>query len=449
MKTIRPALYHSLMALLIGFSSIMFFSCGTESPAPEYKQLSISGFINQDPNFKVFAEGMRRAGLEDSLENQGPFTLLLSSDQAFEQRGILAGEDLSPEEWRRIILYHLSPGDQSRDSLSGAVQPSLLSGYYWLINEENGRLTVNGKVNLMSADLILANGRIHILDGLLDPQRLNLVSMMKNAGYTTLAEGIETAGLSGQLADFEKNFTILAPTNEAFQAYFDAQKISITDWLAISDLSNLLNYMIRDGEYSQADFSTGSLLMNSQDSLYISSFQENTWMNGTTQISRGDITGGNGLIHEIDHVLAAPQQSLATLVSEGGDGSGYSEFKAALIYADLLSLLEAEEVYTVFAPDNAAFLAWYQELEVSGYYEVEKDLLRETLMHHIALGRKFTTDFDTLTEWRSLLPGYPLVPAADGGTINGIILDPNYQNKLATNGLIHGIKGVLPLQIQE
>ncbi|QDH78218.1 fasciclin domain-containing protein [Echinicola soli] len=435
-------LLSSIRFLLAACTVLSVGACGDDEPSPDFNALSIGVFVSQDPNFSVIADAVELTTWKDSLDQNGPYTMLLPSDKALSEENIESVNDLSADEWQRLLDYHIVPGALSSDQLIGTVQESLLPGYYWLVNKNENEIDINGETKMLSGDIDLKNGVVHILEGLLEPQALNVTFMAQNRGFNIFVKGLLQSGLDQFLEDREQHFTLFAPTDEAFEMYFQANEISEEDWLGFSRLEDFMRYFVLDESLDSAQLAAGPRISLTGDTLYISNQEGEIWLNGNGSLQEKDIQGGNGLIHGLDHVITAPDQSLATVVSESTQGNGYAEFKAALIYAQLLSALEENVPLTIFAPDNEAFKDWYEKLGVAGYYEVDETLLRETLLYHIAVGRYFTQDFQDGQLLSTWLNAAPLEIDSEAGSVNGASLDTNYINKIGTNGVIHGVQAV-------
>lgn len=235
---------------------------------------------------------------------------------------------------------------------------------------------------------------------------------------------------------------MFAPTDEAFEAYFQANELTEEAWLGFSRLEEFMKYFVLDETLDSAQLTAGPRITLAGDTLYFSNQAGEIWLNGNGILQETNIQGGNGLIHSLDHIISAPEQSLAAVVSENTQGNGYAEFKAAMIYAQLLPSLEENTPLTIFAPSNAAFQAWYEKLGVAGYYEVDETLLRETLLYHMAMGRHFSQDFENSQVLSTRLEGSSISLNTETGAVNGAALDENYLNKIATNGVIHGVQAV-------
>lgn len=131
----------------------------------------------------------------------------------------------------------------------------------------------------------------------------------------------------------------------------------------------------------------------------------------------------------------------------------FSTLVAALTKANLVSVLEGDGPFTVFAPTNTAFTALLSDLGVSSLDDISADALRPILLNHVVAGDFMSGDLQT---------GY--VPSAnesgpDGTAIDlyvevgsGVFINGDVQvttaNIEAENGVIHVVnKVILPTDV--
>ncbi|WP_215226572.1 fasciclin domain-containing protein [Echinicola shivajiensis] len=420
-------------------------SCREESTPPDFKQFTITEFINQDPNFSILSEAMELTGLAEILNGDREFTFMAPTNKAFEAIGIQSVDDRTSEEWERIVRYHLTEEARISDSLLNRIQETLLPGYFWYVSEVDRQLLVNSEVKILVKDISTSNGEVHGLEQILEPVNLNLLEVSESLGFSIFVDGLKKTGFD-ELLSGEGLYTVFVPSNEAFEAYFEKQGITKEDWLASTNLRSFISLFILEGMKQSSDLVSGELETIESGMIYFSrDIEDGLWINGQASIGNRDINAGNGLINSVDIVYTLPDKSLVILLSESSNSANYSEFEAAMIYSGLINDLEVDGTgpFTIFAPNNEAFNLWYQELGVTGYYQVDEDLLRATLQYHVALGRVFTQDFrkgDKLNTW---LEGSLLELDSDGPKVNETNLVVDYVNKYAVNGVFHGITAVL------
>lgn len=301
----KGAFYPLLLSVrLVLATGILFLmgACGDEESSPDFTALSIGSFVSQDPNFSVMAEAIEQTTWKDSLDQFGPYTMLLPSDKALSAENITSVNDLSNDEWQQLLDYHITPGAFNSDQLIGTVQESLLPGFYWLINKNENEIDINGDTKMLSGDVMLKNGVVHVLEGLLEPQALNVTFMAQNRGFNIFVKGLLRSGLDQVLEYRERQFTLFAPTDEAFEAYFQANELTEEAWLGFSRLEEFMKYFVLDETLDSAQLTAGPRITLAGDTLYFSNQAGEIWLNGNGILQETNIQGGNGLIHSLDHI---------------------------------------------------------------------------------------------------------------------------------------------------
>jgi arabinogalactan oligomer / maltooligosaccharide transport system substrate-binding protein len=134
-----------------------------------------------------------------------------------------------------------------------------------------------------------------------------------------------------------------------------------------------------------------------------------------------------------------------TVVEVAQSADNFSILVAAVEAAGLVDALSAEGPLTVLAPENAAFAALLEELEM----EVEDlladtDLLTEVLTYHVIEGEFFAADIadvDTVTTLNGAEIGVSL--SEFGVILLNETVEVSEVNIVTSNGVIHIIDGVL------
>jgi uncharacterized surface protein with fasciclin (FAS1) repeats len=120
----------------------------------------------------------------------------------------------------------------------------------------------------------------------------------------------------------------------------------------------------------------------------------------------------------------------------------------ALVRADLVSTLDGEGSFTVFAPTNDAFNAFLGNANIN---DIPVDVLREVLLNHVVLGSVQSSQLST--GYISTLATGPAdnklsmyVSTETGVNLNGVsnVLNGN-ANVIASNGVIHVVDAVIGL----
>ena len=128
--------------------------------------------------FSTFVAAIEAAGLVETLQGEGPFTVFAPTDDAFAAlpEGLLE-KLLLPENvavLTSILTYHVVPGlVMSADVTAGDV--ATVEGSTIAIATDNG-VTVNG-ANVTSVDVTASNGVIHVIDQVSVPPTVDLNSL--------------------------------------------------------------------------------------------------------------------------------------------------------------------------------------------------------------------------------------------------------------------------------
>ena len=181
------------------------------------------------------------------------------------------------------------------------------------------------------------------------PDPVDVTAGVGSLGLTTLASLLESTGLDTVLQGVGP-FTLLAPSNAAFDALDSAQLAFLMDPANASVLEETLRYHLLDADVSStAAASQPTIAANNGDLLTIESLDGDLFFNDT-RVVNGDVTVGNGRIHVVDSVLL-----LATDINTAITERGLSHMAAALS-ASSVNLTGLG--FTVFTPTNAAFEAF-------------------------------------------------------------------------------------------
>jgi len=268
----------------------------------------------------------------------------------------------------------------------------------------------------------------------------------------TAADGDLLTTLSGG------DFTVLAPTNDAFAEFLSANGFASLGEVPTDVLSNiLLNHVITGSVMSTdlASAGSGYTTTNATNmdgdnlSLYFDT-SNGVEFNGQSSVVLADIPATNGIIHVVDAVIGLP-----TVVTFAISNPMFETLVAALTredlttdYVSILSSVASPSPFTVFAPTNEAFGSLLTEIGMDSLSEIPVDLLTSTLNTHVVAsanvrsgdltqGMAVSTLGDTLTV--SLDAGPQLIDLNDR-IANIIVVDVQ-----AYNGVVHVIdKVVLP-----
>jgi uncharacterized surface protein with fasciclin (FAS1) repeats len=122
--------------------------------------------------FKTLAALLDSAELTKVLEGDGPFTVFAPTDDAFAKLPKSLVNDLTNPRNRSqlasVLKYHVIGGNVGLSAALKARSAETLGGSPVTIRFAGGRVKVND-ADLLEADIVCSNGRIHIIDSVLLP----------------------------------------------------------------------------------------------------------------------------------------------------------------------------------------------------------------------------------------------------------------------------------------
>lgn len=138
--------------------------------------------------------------------------------------------------------------------------------------------------------------------------KMNVVQVAQsNPEFSILVEAVQAAGLAGMLSDPKANYTIFAPTNDAFaQALNETGMTKAQLFNNKALLTKILGYHVINGTmpiYAK-DVKPGNITMVSNDTLTVTTAGKLMDESGRTiTLLKTDIPATNGVVHVIDRVL--------------------------------------------------------------------------------------------------------------------------------------------------
>ena len=126
-----------------------------------------------DGRFTTLVAAVEAAGLVDTLKGAGPFTVFAPTDDAFAKLPAGTLDDLlKPENKQKltdILLYHVVSGKvMAADVVNLTSAPTVL-GQDIQITVKDGKVFLNGTIQVIITDIETSNGVIHVIDAVLLP----------------------------------------------------------------------------------------------------------------------------------------------------------------------------------------------------------------------------------------------------------------------------------------
>lgn len=122
--------------------------------------------------FNTLAAALEAAGLVETLQGDGPFTVFAPTDAAFAKlpEGTVA-ELLKPENRDKltaILTYHVVPGKVTSGKVVDLDEATTVNGAKINITVKGGSVMINN-ATVTAADVAASNGVIHVIDTVLMP----------------------------------------------------------------------------------------------------------------------------------------------------------------------------------------------------------------------------------------------------------------------------------------
>ena len=126
-------------------------------------------------NFKTLVAATQAAGLVETLNTKGPFTVFAPTDDAFAKlpKGTVEGLLKDIPKLTAILKYHVVSGKVLAADAAKLKSAKTLQGQELKIDAAKWHLHKNIKINdanVVKADVLADNGVIHVVDKVLSPK---------------------------------------------------------------------------------------------------------------------------------------------------------------------------------------------------------------------------------------------------------------------------------------
>jgi uncharacterized surface protein with fasciclin (FAS1) repeats len=166
----------SLSAVAIAVAACSPAASPTPAPATPAPSMAaelgdIVEVATEAGSFATLLEAATAAGLVETLQGEGPFTVFAPTDEAFAALpdGTLEGLLADPEALKQILLYHVVAGKVTSDQVVGLTSADSVAGPAIAIKVEDGTVVLNDSAKVVTADVETSNGVIHVIDAVILP----------------------------------------------------------------------------------------------------------------------------------------------------------------------------------------------------------------------------------------------------------------------------------------
>jgi uncharacterized surface protein with fasciclin (FAS1) repeats len=121
---------------------------------------------------KTLAKAVTAAGLVETLQGSGPFTVFAPTDAAFaavekDVENLLKPENKS--KLTKVLTFHVVSGKMMASDLKDGQELTTVEGEKLKVSVKDGKVMV-GSAHVSSADIDASNGVIHVIDKVMMPK---------------------------------------------------------------------------------------------------------------------------------------------------------------------------------------------------------------------------------------------------------------------------------------
>jgi uncharacterized surface protein with fasciclin (FAS1) repeats len=489
-------IFLNLFMVIASFTSCKKSSFGDNPPS----RVSLYQIMVDDKNYSLFKAAIDRAGLKAMFEGDKQLTVLVPRNEAMSVSGlgsVAAINNYRPSFMDSLVKNHIISGRFDVKTISGTKEIQTLNKSV-IMTRIGDQVYCNG-MDILNYNKQASNGLLNVTYRILGSPVISMYdwaaipAVANNATNTTfLVAAIDRA--SQGTTDFKTllkasnttGYTLFAPSNQAF---IDAGYANIAAVTAATpaSLTTLLNNHMFNGRKFTSDFDSIPLInraglpiyfdrrvINGGLFLYTANYADGILLNPSNltatsgAVALSNVLTENGVIHLVSRLMPTPITN--NTLQQINTDANLTFLKAAIVRAnegtgerfDFAALLSnPNQSYTVFAPNNAAFIAagYATTAAVSA---ASPKVLIDLLKYHIVRYRQNSINFianssiPTILELPNLTTGIsalaPIVITArtntsytlwGEGDIAVATVVPTSKDIITTNGLINIIDKLL------
>jgi transforming growth factor-beta-induced protein len=473
-----------LAALLVAGFCFVSFSCSEDAKPVVTPSKNIVALAQSTPSLSTLAALLGKyPDLVTLLSGTSKYTVFAPTNDAFTAFlgaiGQTSADNIPEDVLKKALQYHVVAGEVKSTALTtGNVTTAV--GENIAVNVSSG-VVLNGVTKVTTADVSASNGVVHIIDKvLIQPTVLPVVGTVVapayfNKNFSILTAAVVQGKLLTALLDATKQYTVFAPTNDAFIAYLkvanEAAAITAVKGLAETAVADILTFHVLGSEVKSNAIVTGPVttIRSTNKIAFVNKTGSAVTINNA-RVTAVDVDASNGVVHVIDAVLTPPVGDIVAVATSAANASTFNILVAAVTKAGLVPTLQSAGPLTVFAPTDDAFLTLLRsasffnnanltEAQALDYINntISNDAslpltlstLTSVLTYHVVSGSAYSinlTNNQVLTTVKSAAPNTLTVGVGTTVTIDGSGSAPstvNPANISATNGVVHVINSVL------
>lgn len=369
----RYAAFLKLMRLtLVVFLTLAFLNCTSEKINERTDEtVNITDFLRQNDEYSMFLEMLELTNYSSFMNTYGTYTLFLPSNNAIKNYltdvGAAAVKDVPLEDLKELVKLHILDQEVATTAFTdGKIATPSQQGQFIITGAANvggiSSITVNKTSRIMSSNVKVGNGIIHIIDKVLRVADKTLAQTIEaDQSLSLFTEALKATGWYDKLnmpltsttvegkTTLSGHLTVLTETNEVFKAAginsladLKAKYSHLNDPLNPEDSLNLfVSYRVLPKLQYLADLAVSPSLETKAPLEVISVklatgkilLNEETF-NGVLEkgipVNRpgSDVTTSNGVVHTVEQNFFIKKRNPAPVYFDLGDQPEFRKLSA-------------------------------------------------------------------------------------------------------------------------
>jgi transforming growth factor-beta-induced protein len=243
----------------------------------------------QKPEFSTLSTAIKASGLEGTINNFGPLTLLAPTNSGFEKlpegavEGLLKTDKLS--DLQNLLKLHVLPGNVDLSKIKDGENIKTISGQELKASVEDGKLSIGGVEVIDTSTATAKEGDITVygIPAVLSAPEKAMTAVSSSSAVTAMEKPVENKvgyfintakadGRFGTLLSLVKQvdlegaldqagpFTVFAPTDEAFASLGEDTLTALQKPENKAKLAEILKYHVVSGKNDFAKFGENTVL---------------------------------------------------------------------------------------------------------------------------------------------------------------------------------------------
>lgn len=284
---------------------------------------TVLDFLLADEDYTVLVAAVSKiAGLPEVLSRPRlNVTLFAPTNEAFMQfladNNIPSLNDVPLDVLEAVLANHFLVGGKTADQLGAYESTAAMVSFYearpiqlsLYVNKDNG-VTLNGNVTVVGANNVVGRSVVHKVNTVIALP--NVVTFaVSNPLFSSLVEALTRSDLSIDFVSVlsgERPFTVLAPTNQAFDNLLAALGLNTIAEIPADVLETVLLYHVAGGSFRANKLSKGRTVATlAEPNTYKTEVRNGELFivanQNEAKVLVGNVQGTNGVVHAIDTVI--------------------------------------------------------------------------------------------------------------------------------------------------